>query len=103
MCVHEILKRERRLNDFNSPILLTDGEDPYQLNGDCRLHHYEKDDVVNCIEALSYRRAEHKQPVQIAFIGESILRYQYSSFLRVSLMRSSAQGCHLIFYLNVRC
>ena len=83
LCVNGILSRERRVGE-KDPILLTDGEDPYQTNGNCRLHHYEMNQVVACVDQLSYRRARHQQPVHIAFIGESILRHQFVNFLRVS-------------------
>ena len=33
--------------------LLTDGEDPYQPQYNCRLHHYQFDDVTECLDRLS--------------------------------------------------
>ena len=87
LCIDRILQRERRPPGVNSPpVLLTDGEDPNQVNRDCRLHHYTQVDVTACIDELSYRRAKHKEPVHIAFIGESIIRHQFMSFLRVHLI-----------------
>ena len=77
---------------MNTPILLTDGEDPYQMNGDCRLHHYDQADVTSCIDEISYRRAKHKEPVHIAFIGESIIRHQFMSFLRVKYILTRIQS-----------
>ena len=82
LCVNNILKRERKVGE-RDPILLAHGEDPYQTNRDCRLHHYQLEDVVNCLDQLSYLRAKHQQPVHIAFVGESVLRYQFLNFLRV--------------------
>ena len=83
LCTHGILQRERRPG-LNTPILLTSGpEDPYQIHRDCQLHHYDYVAVTTCIDGLSYRRAQHKEPVHIAFIGESILRHQFMSFLKV--------------------
>ena len=87
LCIDGILQRERRPPGVNSPpVLLTDGDDPNQVNRDCRLHHYTQVDVTACIDELSYRRAKHKEPVHIAFIGESIIRHQFMSFLRVHLI-----------------
>ena len=84
LCIDGILQRERRPPGVNSPpVLLTDGEDPNQVNRDCRLHHYTQVDVTACIDELSYRRAKHKEPVHIAFLGESVIRPQFLSFLRV--------------------
>ena len=82
LCVDNILKRGKKSGE-RVAILLADGEDPYQTNRDCRLHHYEWDDIATCFDRLSHRRAKHKQPVHIAFIGESILRHQYMNFLKV--------------------
>jgi hypothetical protein len=83
LCMNGILKRQKS-PDERVPILLMNGpDDPYQQHGDCRLHHYKYDDIVRCIDRLSYRRAQHREPVHIAFIGESIIRYQFMSFLRV--------------------
>ncbi len=53
------------------------------MNGECRLHHYDHADVTECIDELSYRRAKHREPVHIAFIGESIIRYQFLGILRL--------------------
>lgn len=89
LCIEGILQRERRPG-VKTPILLTDGEDPYQVNRDCRLHHYDHADVTACIDKLSYRRAKHKEPVHIAFIGESILRHQFMSFLRACILTFNA-------------
>ena len=87
MCVEDILIRERSADDqlrTGDEILLMNGkEDPYQRHRNCRLHHYGFDDVVRCADHLSNNR--HQQTaVHIAFIGESIIRNQFESFLRVN-------------------
>ena len=59
-------------------------DDPYQRHYNCRLHHYDWKDAVQCVDHLFQKRSNrHRQPVHIAFIGESTIRDQYFSFLRV--------------------
>ena len=50
----------------------------------CQLHHYQLKDVAACFDQLSLRRSQlQRRPVQIAFIGESTVRNQFKSLLRV--------------------
>ena len=73
-----------RSSDDRTPnqLLMNGPDDPYQRHYDCRLHHYKWKDAVTCVDQLSNRR-RHRQPVHIAFVGESTVREQYYSFLRV--------------------
>jgi hypothetical protein len=79
LCMDEILTRKQ----LNKQALLMDGEDPDQIHADCRLHHYQEQDVAACLDELSSRLSRHQRPVQIAFIGESTARNQFTSLLRV--------------------
>uniref|UniRef100_A0A0P6AKI5 Lactosylceramide-like protein n=1 Tax=Daphnia magna TaxID=35525 RepID=A0A0P6AKI5_9CRUS len=45
------------------------------------IQEYSKKDVVLCLDSLSVKR--NRRPMHIAFIGDSIVRHQYLSFLRV--------------------
>lgn len=83
MCIKGILSgHSRSLVDRkpNQLLLMNGPDDPYQRHYDCRLHHYKWKDAVKCVDQLSHRR---RQPVHIAFVGESTIREQYYSFLRV--------------------
>ena len=48
-----------------------------------RLRHYRMEDVVQCFDHLQNRRRRNKdlRPYHIAFIGESIPRFQFASFI----------------------
>ena len=75
LCVHGILSR----NSVN------------HLH--CRLHHYQFKDVVTCIDEILFRRSQlQRRPVQIAFIGESTVRNQFKSLLRVYFIISLSRN-----------
>jgi len=48
-----------------------------------RLRHYRMEDVVQCFDHLQNRRRRNndRRPYHIAFIGESIPRFQFASFI----------------------
>lgn len=80
------------LKAFASPsgrVILTDGQDPFQPQYSCQLHHYQFEDVAECLDRLSSLRQNKSQLVNIAFVGDSIIRYQFQSFLRVSQIHIS--------------
>jgi hypothetical protein len=79
LCMDGILTRKR--SNKQGPLM--DGEDPGQIHADCRLHQYQEQDVAVCLDELSYRRSRRQRPVQVAFIGESTVRNQFTSLLRV--------------------
>jgi len=79
LCKDGILTRRQS----NKDALLMDGEDPSQNHTDCRLHHYQEQDVTACMDEFSFRRLRRQRPVHIAFIGESTARNQFTSLLRV--------------------
>jgi hypothetical protein len=79
LCMDGILTRQQS----NKQALLMDSENPGQNYVDCRLHHYQEQDVAACLDKLSSRRSRHQRPVHVAFIGESTVRNQFSSLLRV--------------------
>ena len=79
MTLKPICKMSRILQKHH---LLTDGEDPYyQPQDNCRLHHYSEEDVATCLDRLS----THPSIVRIAFVGDSVNRYQFQSFIRVNI------------------
>ena len=85
LCIQDILQRQKMTDNrsavlYSSSIVLTSGQDYYQPNSNCRLHHYQFKDTVNCIDQLSSQR---RRPVHIAFVGDSIIRHQFVSFIRV--------------------
>ena len=71
------------MNKADQTLLTTTDGDNSVLQPQCLLHHYVLEDVVKCLDELSFRRAQHKEPVQIAFVGDSIIRNQFKSLLRV--------------------
>ena len=84
---NSILQRLQKTEESAVPIvdLLTDGEDPYQTDNqrDCRLHHYDYQDVVKCFDQLQLPQQNIK-PLHFVFIGDSTMREQCDSFLQVS-------------------
>lgn len=62
------------------------GENSYNrgrcISTGCQLKKYAVDDVVRCFDSLSIKR--QRQPMHIAFIGDSTIRQHFVSFLRVS-------------------
>jgi hypothetical protein len=58
------------------------------------LRQYNKEDVVRCIDSLWVKK--HREPVYIAFVGDSTARQHFSSLIRVSLLFA----CHLL-YLSI--
>lgn len=48
------------------------------------IREYSKQDVVRCFDSLSVKR--NRQPMHIAFVGDSTVRHHYLSFLRVGFV-----------------
>lgn len=59
----------------------------------CKLHRYNKNDVTNCIDALSSRSTENRsgvssngnrpEPIHLAFVGDSRIRQHFYDFIEV--------------------
>ena len=79
ICRNNILLQKNNKADADKT---TNGKDTF-VQPQCWLHHYRTEDVVTCLDELSFRRAQHKEPIQIAFVGDSIIRNQFKSLLRV--------------------
>ena len=81
-----ILQRQQKTEESAVPLvdLLTDGVDPYQTDNqrDCRLHHYDYQDVVSCLDRLQLN--QKNRPLHFIFIGDSTMRQECESFLQVS-------------------
>ena len=86
LCMEGILQRQQKSKKSAVPLvdLLTDGEDHFQLDNqrDCRLHHYDYQDVVACLDQLQLAK---QKPLLIVFIGDSTAREQFHSFRQVFL------------------
>ena len=50
-----------------------------------QLKDYTKEDIVNCFDSLFVKRNERR--MHIAFVGDSVMRQNFLSFLRVSPSR----------------
>lgn len=72
----------------------SDTNDPYneRRKDNCRLHHYTTRDVVQClsqIQDINWRRHQEQHNhsssslYHVAFVGESVERHQYYSFIEV--------------------
>ena len=69
--------------------LLIDGEDPYQTadnQRDCRLHHYDFQDVVTCLDQLQLN--QQKEQLHFVFIGDSTAMEQCTNFRQVINIQS---------------
>lgn len=53
-------------------------------NGQCRFHHYRLKDVVKCLDNFNFTsNLPVLRPVRFAFVGDSTIRNQFFSFMRV--------------------
>ena len=90
LCKEGILQRQWKTKESSVLLvdLLTDVEDPNILQRDCRLHHYNYQDVVSCLDQLTLLRQQnntvHQSLVQFVFIGDSTAREQFDNFRLVN-------------------
>ena len=94
LCKEGILQRRRKKTkerESSVPLvdLLIDGEDPYQTadnQRDCRLHHYDFQDVVTCLDQLQLN--QQKEQLHFVFIGDSTAMKQCTNFRQVINIQS---------------
>lgn len=65
-----------------------DYEENKPENGDSQFRPYMTKDVVNCLDSLFL---EKKRPIHIAFVGDSIVRQHFLSFLKVGFAYTSPE------------
>ena len=90
----------------SSSVEATAALDPYtERRNDCQLHHYTARDLVNCLSQLratsSSRINQQQRPFHVAFVGESVERHQYYSFIevRINLLHRNVTITIIIIYL----
>ena len=83
LCKEGVLQRMKNSKMMAPFYLLTNGEDPQQQHRNCQLHYYKSEDVVACFDRLNRVWSKQNQPLHFAFVGDSTIREQYESFVRV--------------------
>jgi hypothetical protein len=83
---HLTIKSDDIIYETSSSSRSDDGERQRQSVFQTRLPllQYKKEDVVRCIDSLWVEK--HREPVYIAFVGDSTARQHFSSLIRVCLL-----------------